>query len=202
MISMPEHHVDPYRDFCTKHRGPAPHRWINAEIAMARASRRSRDVAVRRQKTNRDVTSAKRSRSRSLGKKRQVAALVFRISDQRRLEFLLITSLGTGRAVIPKGWPMKGFRDYVAAAREAYEEAGIEGKIGHTSIGSYEYLKRLASTFVVVSVDVYPLRAERQQKTWPERGRRELGWFTPEDAASLVNEPALSMLFRQFASRS
>jgi 8-oxo-dGTP pyrophosphatase MutT (NUDIX family) len=172
----------------------------DVKITMARPYRRSRDLGLPMHKRDGDVTSGKSSKSRSLGKKRQVAALVFRISEQGRLEILLITSLGTGRPVIPKGWPMKGLRDYAAAAKEAYEEAGIVGKIGHKSIGRYEYLKRMASTFEVVSVDVYPLRAARQRKAWPERGRRELGWFTLEDAASMVSEPALSMLFRQFAS--
>src|SRR4029077_1732803 len=137
-----------------------------------------------------------------LRKKRQVAGLVFRLSNDGRLEILLITSLGTGRAIIPKGWRMKGLIDCQAAAREAYEEAGIVGKISHTPIGSYEYIKRLASTFQLVSVDVFPLRAKYQRKTWPELGHREVGWFTPEEAASLVSEPALSTLLRRFAPTS
>ena len=56
-------------------------------------------------------------------KKRQVAALPFRISGNQR-EVLLITSRETRRWVIPKGWPMKGKKDWEAAATEAFEEAG------------------------------------------------------------------------------
>jgi 8-oxo-dGTP pyrophosphatase MutT (NUDIX family) len=142
--------------------------------------------------------SAEHPRKRSVDGNRQVAALVFRVSARGRLEFLLMTSLGTGRAVIPKGWPMKGLPDYEAAATEAYEEAGIVGNIDRTSIGSYEYLKCTTSNIKLVSVEVFPLRAKRQRKTWPERGRRELGWFSAEDAANLVSEPGLSRLVRAF----
>ena len=141
---------------------------------------------------------AEHPKKSSVDENRQVAALVFRVSENGRLEFLLMTSLGTGRAVIPKGWPMKGLPDHEAAATEAYEEAGIVGDIGRTSIGSYEYLKCTTSNIKLVSVEVFPLRAKRQRKTWPERGRRELGWFSPEDAANLVSEPGLSRLLRAF----
>jgi 8-oxo-dGTP pyrophosphatase MutT (NUDIX family) len=128
----------------------------------------------------------------------QVAALPFRVSESGELEILLITSRETRRAVIPKGWPMKGLRDHEAAAREAYEEAGVVGKIGRKPVGSYEYWKRLTATFAFVRVDVYPLEFERQRKDWPEKGHRELAWFGPDDAALLVDEPALSTLVREF----
>ena len=43
------------------------------------------------------------------------------------LRILLITSRDTGRWVIPKGWPMRHRSEAEAAAREAYEEAGLRG---------------------------------------------------------------------------
>jgi 8-oxo-dGTP pyrophosphatase MutT (NUDIX family) len=42
-----------------------------------------------------------------------------------RLEIMLITSRGTGRWVLPKGWPMVGVSGPESAAQEALEEAGI-----------------------------------------------------------------------------
>src|SRR3974390_952808 len=61
--------------------------------------------------------------------RRQVAALPLRRTKSGALEVLLVTSRGTGRWIIPKGWPSKRLRDRKAAAREAREEAGVKGKI-------------------------------------------------------------------------
>ena len=73
----------------------------------------------------------------------QYAALPFQVTAGG-LQILLITSRETRRWVIPKGWPIRGLRPRGVAAREAFEEAGLVGKIvGKRSIGSYHYSKRL-----------------------------------------------------------
>lgn len=130
--------------------------------------------------------------------RRQAAALVFRISEERGLEILLLSSRRTGRAVLPKGWLNAGEEDYKAAAREAYEEAGIVGRIAHKPVGSYEYWKELTTGSMLLRVDVYPLEVEHQRKKWPEQGHRELRWCRPTDAAKMVAEPALAALIRWF----
>jgi 8-oxo-dGTP pyrophosphatase MutT (NUDIX family) len=48
---------------------------------------------------------------------------------------LLITTRGRGRWTIPKGWPEKGLRDRDLAAKEAVEEAGVEGEVGSKPVG-------------------------------------------------------------------
>ena len=70
----------------------------------------------------------------------QYAALPWRMTDGT-LEVLLLTSRGTGRWVIPKGWPHDSFSSAHSAAQEAYEEAGIRGAITREPIGSYRYDK-------------------------------------------------------------
>ena len=87
---------------------------------------------------------------------KQVAALAYR-KHGKGVDVLLITSRETKRWVIPKGWPMKGKKDWDAAATEAFEEAGIEGTIGHKSIGTYHYVKRKLSGDLDCKVIVYPL---------------------------------------------
>lgn len=73
----------------------------------------------------------------------QFAALPFRV-ETSGLQILLITSRETRRWVIPKGWPIRGLRPRDVAAREAFEEASLVGKIvGKRAIGSYHYSKRL-----------------------------------------------------------
>ncbi len=129
----------------------------------------------------------------------QYAALPYRAQEE--LEFLLITSRETSRWVLPKGWPMKGKKPHVCAAREALEEAGVKGKIGKSAIGCYRYVKRLPKDGAIpCSVDVYPLMVERQLKRWAEQGQRSLGWFSATDAASLVDEGELGSLIEAFAA--
>jgi 8-oxo-dGTP pyrophosphatase MutT (NUDIX family) len=67
----------------------------------------------------------------------QVGALCIRRRNNGSCQVLLITSRGTGRWVIPKGWRAKGLKDHEAAAREAKEEAGVSGAVRSKPIGNY-----------------------------------------------------------------
>jgi 8-oxo-dGTP pyrophosphatase MutT (NUDIX family) len=129
----------------------------------------------------------------------QVAALVYRLK-KKRPEILLITSRGTGRWVLPKGWPQIGRTFAQSAQREAYEEAGVRGDVAPFSIGTYTYEKHdmcegECGDFVV---DVYPLRFSHQEKNWPERGERRLEWVALEECALRVEEPGLKVLIAGF----
>ena len=73
----------------------------------------------------------------------QYAALPYRLGRDG-LEILLITSRGSGRWIIPKGWPMAGLSPSQAAALEALEEAGVTGNVSADSVGRYGYDKELA----------------------------------------------------------
>lgn len=94
----------------------------------------------------------------------QVAALPYRISATGELEVLILTSRGTGRFIVPKGWPMKGLKNRDAAAREAVEEAGVTGVLGKTPMGNFSYWKRLKDNFVQVNVSVYPRTSNDSSK--------------------------------------
>ena len=78
------------------------------------------------------------------GQKRhlQVAALCYRYR-KHRLEILLISSLGQGRWILPKGWPMKHQPDCVTALTEAFEEAGVYGDVSSEPVGQFQYEKQL-----------------------------------------------------------
>jgi 8-oxo-dGTP pyrophosphatase MutT (NUDIX family) len=137
---------------------------------------------------------AKKSKQRT-----QFAALPFRYSDPGRLEVLLITSRETRRWVIPKGWPIKGLSPARSAAREAFEEAGLEGVVSDQPIGSFQYRKRMRDgASVTCDVDVFPLEVTRQLESWPEQGQRDLRWFGANEAAAAVDEPELARMLRSF----
>ena len=128
----------------------------------------------------------------------QSAALCWR-EGEAGIEVLLITSRDTGRWVIPKGWPMPGRAPEAAAAREAWEEAGVEGRVNPVSLGRYGYLKDIATDVAVpCAVSVYGLRVENLATKFPEKSQRRRQWFPVADAAALVHEPELAALIRGF----
>ena len=71
----------------------------------------------------------------------QIAALPMRVGKAGELRILMVTSRGTGRWVIPKGWTMDSRAPWKAAEIEALEEAGAEGRIGTSVLCTYHYDK-------------------------------------------------------------
>ena len=131
--------------------------------------------------------------------RRQVAALCWRLGPDG-LEVLLVTSRETRRWVTPKGGRMPGLTDAQAAAVEALEEAGVEGRIAEHPIGTFRYLKWLRrgeGRWCVVSL--YPLEVTVEHDTWQEQHERTRQWMSAEKAASRVNEADLAALILAFA---
>lgn len=128
----------------------------------------------------------------------QYGALCYRMQDGRP-EILLITSRDSGRWVIPKGWPIPGLSPAASAAREAFEEAGVEGQPATASLGHYDYLKTMPQKKALpCRVDVFPVAVERLAARFPEKGQRRLRWFRPGKAATRVAEPGLRELLATF----
>jgi 8-oxo-dGTP pyrophosphatase MutT (NUDIX family) len=127
----------------------------------------------------------------------QFAALPWRRGEV--IEVLLVTSRETQRWVIPKGWPMKGRKPHLTAAREALEEAGVMGAVSKQPLGAYHYVKRLKNGApLLCRVEVFPLKVQKQRKHWPEQGQRTASWFTPAEAAAVVEEPELQQMLAAF----
>lgn len=110
------------------------------------------------------------------------------------MEVCLVTSRGTGRWIIPKGWPMKGRRDDEAAAIEAKEEAGLVGTTLRAALGSYTYWRRTRVDFRLTRVETFALRVKRQKRSWKEQHQRSAVWLPLPQAADAVMEPELSTL--------
>lgn len=130
---------------------------------------------------------------------KQFAALPYRI-DSARPQVMLITSRQTGRWIIPKGWPIKGRAPRAVAAHEAYEEAGLRGKIQKRPLGTYRYEKRLTlERAVTCEVSVFLLKVEQQLDDWPEKRDRVRCWLNSDEAAARVEEPELRALLANLA---
>jgi len=128
----------------------------------------------------------------------QVAALCYRENNPGK-EVLLITSRGTGRWIVPKGWPIDGLNAIEAALQEAWEEAGVKA-FAHTaeSVGSFEYEKWIDAGYETpVEAKVFKVKVDELKDTYPEVSERKRQWFSPAEAANLVNEPGLRDILRQ-----
>ena len=130
----------------------------------------------------------------------QYAALPYRSKGNSESEVMLVTSRGTRRWIIPKGWPKIGLPPHRTAEEEAYEEAGVTGKVAKKHIGSFSYDKVLKKGRTAsCRVQVFPLKVVRQYKKWPEKRQRQTRWYKPLDAVKFVKEPSLRRLIRKFA---
>lgn len=95
---------------------------------------------------------------------------------------------------------MKALSDPDAAAREAWEEAGVEGRIAPIPLGTYGYDKRLRDGSVLLCVvTVYALEVIREFPVWREHEQRTRHWYEPGVAGSLVAEPELARLIAGFS---
>lgn len=130
----------------------------------------------------------------------QFGAIPWRVHDGR-LEILLVTSRGTGRWILPKGWPMDGATPAEAAATEAWEEAGVTGVPSNAALGFYSYAKEYDGNNLPVVVAMFPLRVKKVHKDWPEKDERKRKWVGRKKAAALLKEPELSQMVRKFDPR-
>ncbi len=133
------------------------------------------------------------------GRLQQVAALVHR-RQKGVLQFLLITSRGSGRWVLPKGWPQVGRTLAETALCEAYEEAGVRGKISPEPIGSFNYSKADLPLERInqFSVAVFEMEFTGQEKNWPEKKERVCKWVSPQEAVRRVEEPDLKGILQRY----
>ncbi|MBI5155210.1 NUDIX hydrolase [Candidatus Poribacteria bacterium] len=115
----------------------------------------------------------------------QAGAVPFRYHPSRGLEFLLVTSSTGDKWVFPKGHIEAGHSPEEQAAIEAWEEAGVRGRVLGPPVGSYDYEKAGRRTGSR-RVDVYLLHVQQTDDEWPEKGIRARQWV-PEHRAAQVH---------------
>jgi len=127
----------------------------------------------------------------------QSSVIPYRIGEQG-LELLVIASSQQKHCVVPKGIMEPGLSPQQSAAKEAWEEAGIEGEVDDQPLGSYRYQKWGAEC----TVQVYAMRVTRVLPTeeWQEshRGRQ---WLSPKKAAAELKQRQLAPLIEALVRR-
>ena len=87
---------------------------------------------------------------------------------------------------------MKRKKDHHAAAREAFEEAGVAGRVHKHPMGAYTYEKRLGEGTEPVRVMVYLLEVREEMKGWPEKRQRIREWMGANEASKAVDDTGLA----------
>jgi len=118
---------------------------------------------------------------------RQSAVIPYR-KKHKRIEILLITSSSNKHWVVPKGIWEPGLSARDSAAKEALEEAGVEGIIDVDPLGSYVYNKWGGECRVVI----FPMRVGHvvNKKQWQE-SHRQRQWCSVRKARAKLYQPAL-----------
>ena len=128
----------------------------------------------------------------------QFGALCYRV-EKGMVQILLVTSRGTKRWIVPKGWPEDGLTPAEVAAKEADEEAGVTGKVKQRPIGVYSYKKHMENAeSLPCIVTLYALKVKKQRDSYAEQSERCRKWFSCDEAASQVAEPELARLIKAF----
>ncbi|MBF0250133.1 MAG: NUDIX hydrolase [Alphaproteobacteria bacterium] len=129
----------------------------------------------------------------------QSAVIPYR-KKKKGLEILLVTSLDTGRWVIPKGHIDEGLTARESAIKEAYEEAGVKGVTARQALGAYRYVKDVKKGGGLRRVKVFAMEVIVALDDWPERAKRKRKWMSVNDAAKAVKEKKLSKILESFAT--
>ncbi|MDW3222553.1 MAG: NUDIX hydrolase [Paracoccaceae bacterium] len=131
----------------------------------------------------------------------QFAALCYRIK-KKKVQILMITSRGTQRWIVPKGWPMDGLTPAESAIQEAWEEAGVRGVSDGRCLGIYSYSKDANDLGELPCLAmVYAVQVNELATVFPEAGQRKRAWMTRKKAARVVEEPELARILRDFDPR-
>ncbi len=114
----------------------------------------------------------------------QSAVIPYRIRNAK-VEILIITSSSNKRWIIPKGVIDVGLSAQASAAKEAFEEAGVLGRVRDSLLGTYLHKKWGAECIVkVYSMEVFHIICE-EERLEPQRQRR---WIRADQAPDYLQQ--------------
>lgn len=127
---------------------------------------------------------------------RQSGAVPFRLGPDGP-EVLLITSRTNKRWIIPKGVVEPDMTPAESALNEAFEEAGLKGRVVGTPLGSFTYAKWEGTC----TVEVFAMAVDKACNDWPERKERQRRWLPLTVAAGVADDAAVGDLIRLLGAR-
>ena len=115
------------------------------------------------------------------------------------IEFLLVQTRG-GRWTFPKGSTESGLTHAQAAALEAFEEAGVHGRIEELSFTRYVRKRGDMRRSAEVEFSVSAHLCEVRRLETPQESKRNPTWFSPEKAKRRLRDDRVDEYGNQLAS--
>lgn len=111
--------------------------------------------------------------------------------------YVLVTTTGSKRWIFPKGMPEPEMTDPEVARMEAWEEAGVEGRITDEPLAVYYWKGYQCS-----EIEYYPLWVDKLHMDWEEAGQRKRKVCDLEEALELLDEPSFRHTLTKLAKRT
>jgi ADP-ribose pyrophosphatase YjhB (NUDIX family) len=109
-------------------------------------------------------------------------ALAYRRLENGEIEVLLVSKKRSKRWGIPKGRVNASLSFGETAAKEAFEEAGVIGRVSPNSVGMFR-AKKATPIAKIVEVWVYLIEVDEMLDNWPEKEKRQIRWVSCRVAA-------------------
>ena len=106
------------------------------------------------------------------------------------IEILIITNKKKDKWGIPKGLVESGLSASDSAQKEAFEEAGVYGRVYKPSIGKYSIRKWDGKC----RIKVFAMEVTQILDKWPEDILRKRQWHSVSEAASMVRNKKLKAM--------
>jgi len=160
-------------------------------VSVARDVRRNADRLAGGRANSASSAFVRLSQLRKVRECEQVAAVCYRLREDE-IEFLLVRTRGSGRWTFPKGSAEPGLTHAQAAALEAFEEAGVHGRIEEAAFTCYVCRKRDAKKTSPTSgrreLTVNAHLCEVARLTKPREMNRDRTWFSIDEASRRLRE--------------
>ena len=131
------------------------------------------------------------------GYNKEIGAFVYQIK-RGRVYLVLVTNRTRSRWILPKGQPEFRLSDKKVALLEAYEEAGVRGKLNRA-------IKRVDVEIRTgngnVRLKVYPVKLKKLMTDWPERRYRNRQLLPADQAIKLVQAKEFQGCIRSLSER-
>jgi 8-oxo-dGTP pyrophosphatase MutT (NUDIX family) len=123
----------------------------------------------------------------------QAAAIVVKDGN------ICIVSTSGGKGwVVPKGHLRRGTGLHETAAIEAWEEAGVKGKVIPEPVGEFTYKKKGESFHVTA----FEIKVSEISANWPEQDKRRRRWIRIDEAAGEVRYRQLREILADLAAQN
>lgn len=114
---------------------------------------------------------------------------------------MMVTSQTRKRWIFPNGNIESGETGVQAAAREAFEEAGVKGSIDKKHTIDATIGKSAPDGIEEVAVEFFAMEVLKQADKWPEKDERKRRWITLEKAKSVITDDDFQTVIKNFSKQ-